>query len=152
MKICIVVANFYPKISKELLIGATKLLKAHRLKNYKKILVPGIFEIPLIISKNIDKYDAFVALGCVIKGETPHFKFISKSTIDGIMKLSIDHKKPIGNGIITCLNKKQARERADQNKKNKGGETAKAVISVLRNSYNNRDKYEKLFTRNKNKS
>ena len=131
MKICIVVANFYPKISKELLIGATKLLKAHRLKNYKKILVPGIFEIPFVISRNIDTYDAFVALGCVIKGETPHFDFISNATINAIMNLSITYKKPIGNGIITCLNKKQASERSNPHKKDKGGEAAKAILSVL---------------------
>jgi len=154
-KLAIVQAVYYEDIASEMWSGA--LAEIHKDKDkiigdIEDFYVSGVFEIPVIISKNIEKFDAFIALGCVIKGETPHFKFISKSTIDGIMKLSIDHKKPIGNGIITCLNKKQARERADQNKKNKGGETARAVISVLRNSYNNRDKYEKLFTRNKNKS
>ena len=93
--------------------------------------VPGIFEIPVVISQNIDKFDAFIALGCVIKGKTPHFKLISEATINSLMNLSIEYKKPIGNGIITCLNKKQALERADFNKKNKGGEAAKAVLSVL---------------------
>ena len=72
----------------------------------------------LDISKNINKYDAFIALGCVIKGETPHFDLISKAAIDGIMKLSIEHKKPIGNGIITSLNKKQALNRSNLKKKN----------------------------------
>ena len=79
----------------------------------------------------INKYDAFVALGCVIKGETPHFDLISKSVVNTIMDLSIKYKKPIGNGIITCLNDKQALERAETSKKNKGGEAAKAVISLL---------------------
>ena len=64
--------------------------------------MPGVFEIPVVISRNIKKYDAFIALGCVIKGETPHFHYISKTTIDALMKLSIENKKPIGNGIITC--------------------------------------------------
>ena len=68
------------------------------------------------------------------------------------MKLSVDYKKPIGNGIITCFNKKQAFERADQKKKNKGGEAARAVLSVLANPYINRKKYENLFSRNKRKS
>ena len=102
------------------------------MENYKKILVSGIFEIPFIISKNIDAYDAFVALGCVIKGETPHFDFISASAINGIMHLSIAHKKPIGNGIITCLNKKQALKRADIKKEDKGGRAVEATISLLK--------------------
>ena len=77
------------------------------------------------------KYDAFIALGCVIKGETPHFDFISKSSIDAIMKLSIENKKPVGNGILTCLNKEQAVERADKSHKNKGKEAADAAIELL---------------------
>ena len=103
MKICIVIANYYPKISKDLLSGASKVLKNNGLKSQKIIFTPGIFEIPVVISKNIDKYDAFVALGCVIKGETPHFDFISGATINALINLSITHKVPIGNGIVICL-------------------------------------------------
>jgi len=95
------------------------------------LIVPGIFEIPVVIAKNVNSYDGFVALGCVIKGKTPHFEIISKATINAIMDLSVKFKIPIGNGIITCLNKKQALERADPQKKNKGGEAARAVLSVL---------------------
>jgi len=130
-KICIVLANYYPKFSKNLLVGATKVLKDNGIKNFKIIPSPGVFEIPLIISKNINKFDAFLSLGCVIKGQTPHFDFISTATTNAIMYLSIKFKKPIGNGIITCLNKKQALTRSDCKKKNKGGETAKAVLSIL---------------------
>ena len=131
MKICIVAANYYPKFSKNLLFGASKILKKNGINEYNEIVVPGIFEIPIVISMNINNYNGFIALGCVIKGKTPHFDFISGSTIDAIMNLSINHKKPIGNGIITCLNQKQALERSDPNKKNKGGEAAKALLSVL---------------------
>ena len=92
----------------------------------KIINVPGVFEIPVTISKNIQKYDGFLALGCVIKGQTPHFDFISQASTDAIMRLSIESKKPIGNGIITCLNMRQAIAR-----KKKGREAAQAVISVL---------------------
>ena len=70
-------------------------------------------------------------MGCVIKGETPHFDFISKSSIDAIMKLSIESKKPIGNGILTCFNKDQAVERADKLNKNKGKEAADTAIELL---------------------
>ena len=65
----------------------------------------------MIIKKNIRRYDAFIALGCVIKGQTPHFDFISQASINAIMNLSIDNKKPIGNGINTCLSLKQAKVR-----------------------------------------
>ena len=128
MKICIVIANYYPKISKDLLTGAEKVLRSYGIKKYKKIIAPGVFEIPVILSKNISSYDAFICLGCVIKGETPHFNLISKAAINGIMQLSVSYKKPIGNGIITCLNKKQALIRSNPYKKNKGGESAKAIL------------------------
>ncbi len=114
--ILIVAAAFYKEIcnamvnrvKKKYLLFNNNFLYKHKVKI---IYVPGIFEIPVIIAKNIKKYDGVVALGCVIKGETPHFDFISKATTEGIMKLSIDHKKPIGNGIITCLNMRQAKSR-----------------------------------------
>ena len=121
-KILIVMANYYEQISKGLLNSAKKKLP----EPINLIEVPGVFEIPVTIAKNINKYDGFVALGCVIKGETPHFDFISKAAIDGIMKLSIENKKPIGNGIITCLNLKQALAR-----RKKGHEAAAALLSVL---------------------
>ncbi len=91
-------------------------LRKHEIE-YKILHAPGVFEIPLLISCNIKKYDAFITLGCVIKGETPHFDFISSAAINGIMDLSIKHKKPIMNGIATCLNKDQALERCNPNKK-----------------------------------
>ena len=125
---CIIQANYYPDISAMLFEGVTKELK---ISSAIPLIVPGIFEIPVVIAKNINSYDAFIALGCVIKGETPHFEIISKAAINVIMDLSVKFKKPIGNGIITCLNKKQALERADPTKRNKGGEAARATLSVL---------------------
>ena len=123
-KILIVIADYYKDIAKGLLASAKEVLPKSNL--IKVINVPGAFEIPVTISKNINKYDAFLALGCVIKGETPHFDFISHTSTEAIMKLSIENKKPIGNGIITCLNMRQAIAR-----KKKGREAAQAVISVL---------------------
>ena len=120
----IVNANYYQDISLGLLKNSIKVIP----KKFKiKIInVPGVFEIPVTISKNLKKFDAFIALGCVIKGQTPHFNFISQASTDAIMKLSIESKKPIGNGIITCLNTKQAIAR-----KKKGAEAANAILSVL---------------------
>ena len=123
-KYLIVIADYYKDISKGLLNSALSLFPKRSL--IKIITVPGVFEIPVTISKNIKKYDAFLALGCVIKGQTPHFDFISQASTNAIMDLSIINKKPIGNGIITCLNMKQAKAR-----KRKGAEAAKAVISIV---------------------
>ena len=126
-KILIVTARYYKDFSENLEFYASGVL--NNKAKYKFVSVPGVFEIPVVISKNIKKYDAFLAVGCVIKGETPHFDFISQATTQAIMSLSIEHKKPIGNGIITSLNKKQAVSRS----KKKGQEAAKSVLSVLKN-------------------
>ena len=123
-KCLIVVANYYENISNNLLQSALKSIK-NKL-SFKIIYVPGVFEIPITISKNLKKYDGFIALGCVIKGQTPHFEFISSSVTDNILNMSVKNKKPIGNGIITCLNKKQAIARSK-----KGAEAANAMLSVL---------------------
>ena len=123
-KILIVVENYYENIARSLLNSAK-----NKIKNKCSIVVikvPGAFEIPVTIAKNLNKFDGFIALGCVIKGQTPHFDFISKATTDALMTLSITSKKPIGNGVITCLNKKQANARGK-----KGAEAAEAIISVL---------------------
>jgi len=125
-KVLVINAIYYEDFSNSLELAATSFLHEKKIK-YNIIKVPGVFEIPVSIAKNIKKYDGFIALGCVIKGETPHFDFISQATTNAIMQLSIDHKKPIGNGIITSLNREQALRRS----KTKGGEAARAVISIL---------------------
>ena len=120
-KILIVIADYYKDISNGLLRSAKNSLQNFALK----IKVPGVSK-SVTISKNIKKYHAFIALGCVIKGQTPHFDFISQASTNAIMNISIKSKKPIGNGIITCLNMKQAKAR-----KKKGIEAVKAITSVL---------------------
>ena len=123
-KYLIVLADYYKDISSGLLKSSLKVIP--KSINTKIIKVPGVFEIPVTISRNIKKYDAFLALGCVIKGQTPHFDFISQASTNAIMDLSVISKKPIGNGIITCLNMSQAKAR-----KTKGAEAAIAVNSIM---------------------
>ena len=123
-KILIVVSDYYKEISQALLKSTKKYL--NKKTSLKIIKVPGVFEIPVIISKNIKKFDGFVAIGCVIRGKTAHFDLISKSVIDAIMNISVNNKKPIGNCILTCFNYKQALVR-----KNKGKEAAFALNSIL---------------------
>ena len=114
-----------------LIDGAVLKLKKNKIFKFKIISVPGTFEIPVVLSNLIDKYDAFVVLGCVIKGETSHFHYLCSTVINALTNISIQSKKPIGNGILTCNNKKQAVKRANPKKKDKGGEAVNAVISVF---------------------
>ena len=133
-KILIVKANYYNLISKKLSQESINLLRNKT--KVSMIEVPGIFEIPVVISRNYNKFDGFVALGCVIKGQTPHFDLICNATFNALMSLSTNFKKPIGNGIITALNAKQAHERCGikkSKKLNKGFEAANAVLSILKN-------------------
>ena len=134
-KILILNSNYYKNISKNLVLNAKKKLIQNKFLVH--ILdVPGVYEIPVAIKKNIKKYDGFVALGCVIKGETPHFDFICSSVFNSILSISINYNKPIGNGIITAFNINQAKTRSainNKNKTNKGSEAANAVIMILKN-------------------
>ena len=132
MKICIISSNFYPKITKMLIDGATKVLNKKNVRNYKIVNVPGTYEIPVVLSNLINQYDGFIVLGCVIKGQTPHFDFLCTSVFNALMNLSIKTKIPIGNCILTCNNKKQALKRANPKNKDKGGDAALAVLSVLK--------------------
>ena len=137
-KILIINSNYYINISRNLVLNAKdKLIKAKFRINI--LDVPGVHEIPIAIRKNIKNFDGFVALGCVIKGETPHFDLICLSTFNALMNISINFNKPIGNGIITAFNKSQAIQRSkkiNSKKTNKGFEAANAVISILQNGIN----------------
>ena len=128
-KFLIVASDYYKDITKNLISGSLKKLKNIK-KNIKIIKVPGTFEIPVVISKNIKRFDGFIALGCVIKGQTPHFDFICNATFISLSNLSTKSKKPIGNGIITALNMKQAKKRSNL----KGKEAANAVLEVIKNA------------------
>ena len=129
-KVLIVISNYYEEIGKNLLKGSIAELKLNNI-NYDILFAPGCFEIPFLISKNIKKYKGFIALGCVIRGETYHFELIANECSRKIMDLSNEHLKPIGFGILTCENIKQAKIRSDVKKKNKGKEATNACIKLL---------------------
>ena len=134
-KVLIINSNYYKVISQNLVINAKRKLILNKF-SLSKIDVPGVFEIPIAIRNNIKKFDGFVALGCVIKGQTPHFNLICNSTFNAILKLAIDFNKPIGNGKITSFNLNQAIRRSKKSSikiPNKGSEAANAVISILKN-------------------
>ena len=127
-KVCIVISTYNSGITNQLYNSAKKKLVKSKINKIHTVKVPGSFEIPVAISRLSKKYDGFIAIGCIIKGETENFNLISKSITDAIMLLSTVEKKPIGNAILTCFNKKQALKRFD-----KGSEAANAVIEVLKN-------------------
>ena len=134
MKKCLVVySDYYKSISKNLLKGCISILKKNKI-NHDVYLVDGSYEIPQLINIKIKtkKYNSAIALGCVIKGKTPHFDFISKAITDAIMELSLKYNLPVSNGVLTCNNQTQAKIRSS-GKKNKGIEAANALISVLKN-------------------
>ena len=128
LKICIVMSTYNRDITNELRLNTKKELNKFGIKKVKDIEVPGAFEIPVTIARLAKKYDGFIAIGCVIKGETTNFDLISNAITNGIMQISVNEKKPIGNAILTCFNKNQAKDRF-----NRGAEAAKAVITVLKN-------------------
>ena len=134
-KILIVNSIYYKEISNNLVLNTKKRLLDVKFK-VSILNIPGSFEIPIAIRKNINKFDGFIALGCVIKGQTPHFDLLCSSLFNSILNLSVKFNKPIGNGIITALNLNQAKQRSKKNKSkkpNKGSEAANAVISILKN-------------------
>ena len=122
-KILIVVSRYNDT---NFLLNSTKQVLTKTKIKFKTIKVNGAFEIPVTISRNIKKFDAFIALGIIIKGETLNFEFISQAITNGLINLSILNKKPIGNGILTCYDSQQAIKRSF-----KGAEAAEAVIDVL---------------------
>ena len=129
-KVLIVISNYYEDIGKNLLKGSLLELKLNNI-NYDILFAPGCFEIPFLISKNIKKYKGFIALGCIIRGETYHFELIANECARKIIDISNQNLKPIGFGILTCENIKQAKIRSDVRKKNKGKEAANACIKLL---------------------
>ena len=140
-KVLIVVSNYYKDIADELIKGATEYLDSRKYKEvsfrdgidveYSIHKVPGAFEIPFFINISRNLFDGFIALGCIIRGETYHFELISNEVARKLMDLSIDIGKPIGFGVLTCETLQQASERSDPNKGNKGAEAAKGCVNLM---------------------
>ena len=129
-RILIVEARFYVDLNDRLLAGAKAALKGHEVE---VITVPGALEIPAAIAPadRTEAYDAYVALGIVIRGETYHFEIVAGESARGIMALTLDGLA-IGNGILTVENEAQALARADAGQKDKGGEAARAALAMLK--------------------
>ena len=131
-KVLVVEARFYPDIADELARGTVAALNdagaAH-----ERVAVPGAFEIPAAIGFAIasGRYDGYVALGCVIRGETSHFDYVCAESARGLSDLALAHRAAIGYGILTCENREQAMARAAVNGRDKGGEVARACLAMI---------------------
>jgi 6,7-dimethyl-8-ribityllumazine synthase len=137
-RILVVEARFYDDIADALLDGATRALEAAG-ASCERITVPGSLEIPAAIAIGLDAaerrgnpYDGAVALGCVIRGDTIHFEIVSEQSAHGLMQLSIARSLPLGNGIITVNTEEQAIARARMEEQDKGGDAARAALSLIR--------------------
>ena len=128
----IVEAKFYEDISDKLAEGAIQALETQG-ATYERIVVPGALEIPGAIrfAINKERYDGFVALGCVIRGETTHYDTVAHESANGLQELTRTFNAAIGNGILTVENEAQALERADSKKKNLGGRAALAAVQMV---------------------
>jgi 6,7-dimethyl-8-ribityllumazine synthase len=129
-KILIVASNYYKDVIDNLIAGSSNFLKEDNY-DFDIIDAPGCFEIPFLIKKNINNYLGFIALGCIIRGETYHFELIANECARKIIDLSVDFNKPVGFGILACENYEQAILRSDPLKKNKGKEAALACTQLL---------------------
>lgn len=128
--ILIVEARYYEDISDALFAGAETALKTAGAR-FERCTVPGALEIPGAIALAAGKFDGFVALGCVIRGETTHYEIVSNESARGLMDLTVRERLAIGNGILTCENEDQAWERAKPEKLNKGGGAAEACLAMI---------------------
>ncbi|WP_212112386.1 6,7-dimethyl-8-ribityllumazine synthase [Bartonella queenslandensis] len=132
--VLIVEARFYEEISDALLKGAVSALQKAEV-SYDIITVPGALEIPAAIAfaeqNKIISYDGYVALGCVIRGETYHFEIVANDSCRALMDLTVHKHLAIGNGILTVENEEQAWVRAEQDNKNKGGFAAEAALCMI---------------------
>ena len=132
-KLLIVEARFYEDVSDALVSGATRVLQDQDC-TFDRVAVPGAFEIPgaIAMAAKLSKaYDGYLALGCVIKGETSHYDIVAGDSARGLMDLAVRKRLAIGNGILTVDTMDQAMARADPSRKNKGGGAAQAVLTMM---------------------
>ena len=140
-KVLLVCSPYYKDITQNLIKGAIKVLRSNSVE-YKIINVPGALEIAPSIKIYSEKsskevlFDGFVALGCIIRGETYHFEIVSNESARALSDLSITYSLPIGNGILTVENKEQAIERSDPLRLNKGAGAALACLSLINHKNN----------------
>lgn len=136
MQIVIIVSKFNSKITDRLLKGAEKGLQEMGIKSgdWQVFDVPGAFEIPYMAQKLIDteKFDGLIALGCILKGETDHYRAVCEGVTYGIQKVSVENRVPVMFGVLMCNESYLANRRSGENNKNKGYQCAKGLAELLK--------------------
>lgn len=139
MRILIVESRFYEQITDNLVKGAVRELQAAG-AGFKRVIVPGILEIPSAIRYAVramemratdERYSGYITLGCAIKGETDHYDHVCREAFAGVQQLSLQYTLAVGNGILTVHNEEQAMERAMPEKRNFGGQAARACLRMI---------------------
>ncbi len=143
IKIAIIISRYNSRITNLLKEGAIDCLLRHEVKesDIDIYLVPGSFELPMLLSKvvNIKKYDGFLVLGALIRGETPHFELLASETTKGVARISMQTNKPVGFGVVTADTEEQALSRAGMKVGNKGWDAAAGILEMI-NLYGNLEK------------
>jgi 6,7-dimethyl-8-ribityllumazine synthase len=131
-RIMVATSRYYADISAELEVGCMEVLEAAGC-SVEMVEVPGAFEVPGIIAMAADsaRFDGYIALGCVVRGETTHYDYVCGESARGLMTLAVERRLAIGYGILTVENRAQAEARADRKRKNKGAEAAKACLAMV---------------------
>lgn len=132
LRVAIVAAHWHEEIMTGLVQGARSALHNAKVRDVEVVRVPGSFELPVACASLADRYDAVVALGVIIRGGTPHFEFVAQGVTSGLTRVAIDHRTPIGFGVLTCDNEAQARDRCGGSgaRESKGYEAAIAAVTT----------------------
>jgi 6,7-dimethyl-8-ribityllumazine synthase len=130
LKVAVIYSSWHQSIIDGLVDGAKRALSEANVEEISFQSVPGAFELPLAASKLVKKYDAVIALGVVIRGDTPHFDYVCRAATDGLLQVMLDSKTPIGFGLLTVDTEEQALARAASNGDNKGVESVNAALKM----------------------
>jgi 6,7-dimethyl-8-ribityllumazine synthase len=131
LRVAVVAASWHQRVMDGLVAGAQRALDAYQVETPSLVRVPGSFELPVVASALAEKgYDAIVALGVVIRGGTPHFDYVCSATTDGLSRVALDTGVPVGFGLLTCDDERQALDRAglEGSSEDKGYEAASAAL------------------------
>jgi 6,7-dimethyl-8-ribityllumazine synthase len=134
LRVAVVAASWHTEVMNGLLDGARRALAAYRVRDATEVRVPGTFELPVVAGELARTHDAVVALGVVIRGGTPHFEYVCRAATDGLTRVALDHRTPIGFGVLTCDDDLQARDRAglEGSREDKGYEATAAALETAR--------------------
>lgn len=134
LRVVIVAASWHQEVMDGLLAGTMRALEEHRVEQPTVLRVPGTFELPVAAQALASRHDVVVALGVVVRGGTPHFEYVCSAATDGLTRVALDHRVPVGFGVLTCDDEQQALDRAGLpgSREDKGHEAASAALATAR--------------------